>query len=610
MPFACADRSGLKPPRLVRLLLTSIVIACASGCASPTATTEYFGRTDPPEGQQVRYISGGEPESLDPQLGTGQPEARIYLGLYEGLTEYDPRTGEAIPALAERWDIGANNTEFTFHLRPNARFSDGTRITANDFVYTVRRGLSPELASRNGYMAYDILYGQGYNEAASFVRDRASRAFVADPAAPERRLVVSGDEGDAEALPANIKAAIAGKELVPIRAEDIGVEALDDLTVRIRTAQPVPYLPGLMAHQLFRIVPRAAIEKYGAQWTQPGHNIASGAFVLQTWKPYDRIVIARNPMYWDAATVRLDRITFYAIDDSTTMMNLYKAGEVDGTYNHTVPAAWFDQLGRGKDFMNKPEAATEYYSFNVTRAPTNDVRVRKALNMSVDKEALGRYRRTVHPNTSFVPLGVFPGYPHPKGESFDPQRAKALLAEAGYKDAAGNYDPSRFPVKDVEISYNTSESNRQVAEFVQAQFKQNLGLTIAIKNMEFRTFIPYRNRREYRGLARGGWIGDYLDPFTFLDLFSTREGNNASGWFEPAYLKLLREANRQLDPATRFATLARAEQMLLDAQAVLPLYTNDTNWIKKPYVKGMYANPLTMHPWKYVWIEHDPAQWD
>jgi oligopeptide transport system substrate-binding protein len=292
------------------------------------------------------------------------------------------------------------------------------------------------------------------------------------------------------------------------------------------------------------------------------------------------------------------------------MMNLYKAGEVDGTYNHTVPSAWLDEIGRLKDYMNLPEAATEYYSFNVTRPPMNDLRVRKAFNMAIDKNALARFKRAVRANTGFVPLDVFPGYPNAKGDDFDPARAKQLLADAGYRDAAGRYDPSRFPVSDVELTYNTSESLRQTAEFLQAQFKQNLGLTVPMKNMEFRTFLGFRNRREYRGMARGGWIGDYLDPFTFLDLFSTPEGNNASGWYDPAYAALLRQANREADQPRRFALLARAEQMLLDAQPVIPLFTNDTSFMKKPYVKGLYANPLTIHPWKYVWIEHDPAKWD
>jgi len=159
------------------------------------------------------------------------------------------------------------------------------------------------------------------------------------------------------------------------------------------------------------------------------------------------------------------------------------------------------------------------------------------------------------------------------------------------------------------VLYNTLESNKVVAEFMQAQWRQNLGITVPLRNMEFRTFVKVRNQREYRGMARGGWVGDYLDPVTFLDLFSTPNGNNGTGWFIPEYAQMLKEANRETDPRKRFALLARAEKYLLDAQPVLPLFTPGTNWLKKPYVQGMYANPITIHPWKYVYIEHDPSRW-
>ena len=546
------------------LALAALTLLCLplGGCTAASTKERYFGRVDPPPGQQLRYITGGEPESLDPQIGTGQPEARIYVALFEGLTDYEPRTSEVVPGLAERWDVTDGNTVFVFHLRRSARWSDGTPITAHDFVYTMRRGLAPALASRNAYMAYDIVNAQDYNE---------------------------------------------GK---PVRAEDIGVEALDDHTVRIRTRQAVPYLPGLMAHQFFRLVPRQSIERHGEAWTRPGHLIASGPFTLDTWRPYDRIVVVRNPRYWDAASVRLDRITFYALEEYTTMMNLYKAGEVDATFNHTVPVAWHDRISGLDDYMDAPEAAIEYYLLNVTRPPMNDVRVRRAFNAAVDKDALAHFKRTAKLLTGFVPEGVFPGYPHPRGDAFDIERARALLAEAGYRDASGRYDPSAFPAGEVEVTYNTSESNRQVAEFMQAQWRQHLGIVVPLRNMEFRTFLGVRNRREYRGIARGGWVGDYMDPITFLDLFSTPEGNNGTGWFDPKYADMLRAANREPDSGKRYEMLARAEAYLLEAQPIVPLVTQATNWIKKPYVKGMYANPLTIHPWKYVYIEHDPAKWN
>lgn len=596
--------------RATRAYLAFVLLASAAGCTVPSADARYFGKTVPPEGQRLRYISGSEPESLDPHLTTGQPEARIIVAFFEGLTEYDPRTGLPTPALAERWEPNADNSVFTFHLR-NARWSDGAPITAEDFVYSLRRGLSPSLASRAAYLAYDIAYAQAFNEGAVFARDRATGGFLRDPADPDWRLVLPGDPAAREARLADPAFAHArAAEFVPVRAEDIGVEAVDPRTLRITLRQPIPFLPGLVAHQFFRAVPRQAIERHGDRWVDPAHLVTSGAYRLASWRPYDAIVARRSPSYWDAGRVTLDEITFYAVEDATTMMNLYKSGEVEATFNHTVPASWIDQVRRYPDYQDAPEASAEFYLFNTRRAPMNDVRVRRAFNMAVDKSALARFRRIAKPITSAVPTGIFPGYDAPAGDPFDPVRAKALLAEAGFTDAAGAYDPSRFPVDAVELVYNTSESNRSNAEFVQAQWKRNLGLTIPLRNMEFKTFLQIRGDLDYRGVARAGWAGDYMDPFTFLSLYVTEGGDNGTGWSDPDYTRMLSQANRELDPARRYALLADAERLLLRNQPILPLYGSATNWLKKPYVKGMYPNPVTIHSWKYVYIEHDPTKWD
>ena len=212
-------------------------------------------------------------------MSSGQPEARLHVGLYDGLTEYHPETGQPIPSLAERWEPNSDNSAFTFHLR-EANWSNGEPITAHDFAYSLRRGLAPEFASRIAYLAYYIKGAQAYNE---------------------------------------------GKG----RAEDVGVEALDDRTVKYTLAQPVPFFPGLVAHQFFRPIHRRTVEKHGQAWTQPQNIVTSGAFMLDTWKPYDRLIVTKRPDYWDAANVKLERITFYPIEDATTMMNLYKAGEID-----------------------------------------------------------------------------------------------------------------------------------------------------------------------------------------------------------------------------------------------------------------------------------------
>jgi oligopeptide transport system substrate-binding protein len=635
------------------IFLVGVLSACliAAGCTASANNEAFFGKTDPPRENILRYVSGSEPESIDPQIPIGQNEARICMALFEGLAEYDPKSSQPIPALAESWQVNKDWSEVVFQLRRDGRFSNGDPITARDFVYTIRRGVTPSVGARYASLAYPIKYAQAFNEGGVFVFDPNNQSYLLErdfadqsstpalssqPDAATNEYAAENGKGTAANTPFHqsmhapvrivlpgkekkrndlldknpkLKAAVAGKQFVPVKAEDVGIEAPDDYTLRISLVQPTPYFISMMPHQFFRALHQKTIDKYGAGWTDAANIVTSGPFKLESWKHYDRVVVVRDPQYWDAANVHLDKIIFYLLADNVTMLNLYKAGEIDVTYNHTVPAAWLNVVGHLKDFMDAPEAAIDFYNFNTTSGPTKDVRVRKALNMSLDKKALADWRH-VAPLTAMTPNGIFPGYPQPKGDPFDPEKAKKLLAEAGYKDAAGNFDPKKFEASEIEMIMNPDANNIPYAEFIQAQWKQNLGTTISIHVMENKTFTQAQTKLEYKGISRTGWSADYMDPFTFLSIFYTPTGTNATGWWDPKYVALLDEANRTTDHLQRYKILAQAEQLLLDAQPVIPLTVGTTRLMKKPYVKGLYPNAATLIPWKYAYIERDPSKWD
>jgi oligopeptide transport system substrate-binding protein len=645
-------------PRFAGLSTLLIAALIAAGCTASAGDNSFFGSTRPPRENILRYVSGSEPESLDPQIPNNQNEARISLALFEGLAEYDPKTSEPIPALALRWEVNKDWSEVVFHLRNNGRFSNGDPITARDFVYTIRRGLTPSVGSRGASLAYPIKYAQAFNEGGVFVQDPKTKTFLledefvqANPGAPKaapplsaQPVVSIADEyppipeektPDADTafhrlmhqpvklvLPASekkrqaainadpkLKAAVAGKEFVPVQAEDVGVDAVDDYTLRITLMQPAPYFISMMPHQFFRALHQKTLERFGNAWTDAANIVTSGPFKLEAWRHYDRITVVRNPQYWDYTNVKLDKIVFYLLDSNPTMMSLYKAGDLDATYNHTTPSAWLSVLRPRKDFMDAPEAAIDYYNFNTTKGPTKDVRVRKALNMSIDKKALADWRQ-VKPLTGITPDGIFPGYPPPKSDPFDPEKAKQLLVAAGYHDAQGNFDPNKFAASEIELITNPDANNIPFAEFIQAQWKQNLGVTIPIRIMEGKTFFKAAAELDYKGVSRTGFAADYMDPYTFLSIFYTTAGTNGTGWFDPKYGELLDEANRTIDHHRRYELLSQAEQLLLDAQPIIPLTVGTTRWMKKPYVKGLYPNPATLHPWKWVYIERDQARWD
>lgn len=642
--------------RACQIILSGVAVAaCLSSC-SPYADTRFFGLTKPPAANVLRYVTGPEPETLDPQISDGQPEARIYMALFEGLVEYGPKDQQPIPALAKSWEVSKKVDEFVFHLRGGAKWSDGKRITAHDFVYSFRRGFEPKTISRTAQLGFFVKYSEALKGGGFFVKKNGNFLLEKDLGTPEferspqlgpetghnkmlrspSRVVLEGNaKKRAEQLEADPKLAEAvdGAELVPVRPEDIGVEAIDDLTVRITLRQSAPFFLGLLAHQFFRLVPEHVIQRYGENWTRPENIVSNGPFKLKEHRPYDALIVEKNPNYWDAGNVGLDGMEFYPVEELSTVMNLYKSGSIDATHNHVIPNSWVGEMRKYKDeYLDFPEIAVAYYSMNTQKPPFNDIRVRRAFIAGLDREALSSFRKVTQPLYLISPTGTFPDYDKArervaeelrkeqgisrdewaKKGKFDPELARRLLGEAGFpvKRSGEAFECPNFPTDSIAMNFNTGESNQAITEFVQAQWKQNLGIAVPTKRMEFKAFLPYMKGLEYTGLALFLWSGDYMDPYSFLSLMYGQSNESATGLYDPKFDKMLDDANAELDPIKRYETMAKAEYYILDQASVVPLTVNATNWIKKPYVKGMYPNAGTLIPWKFVYIERDPAKWD
>ena len=530
-----------------RNLCCALALGLLLGAAGCRQQGEYFGKVDPPSENVLRFNNGTEPEYIDPGLMTGQPDGRIAALLFEGLTNNDPRTLQARPGVAERWEVSPDQITYTFYLRRNAVWSDGRPVTAQDFVYSWTRVLDPKTASRYASQLYHIANGEEFNQ-----------GRLPDPA-------------------------------------QLGLRALDDHTLEVRLRHPVPFFLYLTSFFTLYPVPRRAVEEHGAHWTDPARIVGNGPFLLVEHRTHDRFEFRRNPRYWNAAKVRLERIIAYSIDDNYTSANLYESGRVDWLPG-SLPAEYVPPMrGRFRDFRSDPFLAVYYYLFNVTRPPLDNPLVRRALSMALDRRAITDelLRGGQIPGAHFVPIG-FPDYHSPPGPEYNPEEAARLLAQAGYPDGAG------FPR--LEILFNTLESHRKVAETIQQMWAKTLHIQVALRNEEWASYLKSRNNLEY-DIARAGWIGDYPDPSSFTDLMESTNGNNNTGWKNLAYDRLLDVARREADPLRRMGLLQQSEALLLQDLPVLPLYTYASNALIKPYVRGIYPTSQDLHPLNEVCID-------
>jgi len=494
-----------------------------------------------------------DPAELDPHIITGLPEINVVSTLFEGLVAEDPVDLHPVPGVAESWDVAPDGLTYTFHLRANARWSNGQPVTAQDFANSVRRVLTRSLGADYATMLYVLVNAEAYH-----------KGTLADFAA-------------------------------------VGVQTPDARTVRFTLNHPAPYFLTLLTHPAWFPVYLPALEKSGppfergSRWTQPGSIVSNGPFVLTQWKRGEVIVVEKSPTYWDAASVRLNAIHFHPATDVESEERAFRAGQLHIT--ESLPVGKVDTYKREQAGPLQIGAFldTYFYRLNTTRPGLSNLKVRQALSAAVDRKAIVEKitRGGQQPAHSLTPPGVG-SYQPPEGLPGNFDEARRLLAAAGYPGGQG--------LPPLEIMINSSGNHRAIAEAIQEMWRRELGVDVRINNMEQATLLANRRTLDYQ-IMRGEWAADYLDPKTFLDVFRSDSNNNHTGWTNPNYDSLLFEADRTADPANRQVLLQRAETILLTELPIIPIYYYTSVRLVHPSVHGWHQTTLDRHPYKQLWLE-------
>jgi oligopeptide transport system substrate-binding protein len=527
------------------ILLGAAALLAATGCARRETRAAAAVRA-----QTLLLGNGAEPADLDPQVVTIYTDQNILLALFEGLTAVDEKTSQAVPAAAKSWDVSADGLTWTFHLRDGLRWSNGELLVADDFVQSWQRMLSPALGAEYANLLYPIKNAEAFNQGS-----------VADPGV-------------------------------------LGLSAPDRNTVKVVLERPIPYFPVLVAQPpWFPVNPRVlehfgATSRRGTLWTRPGNLVGNGPFTLEEWIPNARILVAKNPSYWNAETVTLRQIVFFPTENPETEERDFRAGQLHVTYS--LPVSKMDTYRRDAPDRLRvdPFLQTFFLRFNVKRPPFDDPRVRRALSLAIDRDIIAKrvLSGAYPPAHSFTPPDCG-GYTPKARVDLDAGRARSLLAEAGHAGGAG------LPIFEVQVRNDGVQA--PVMEAIQAMWAKELGVHVTLATLEQKTWIQNQQMLNY-SVSTAGWAGDFLDPVTFLDLFVTDGGNNWTGWADGSYDRLIREAAGTTDPQERLEVFQKAEAYLLEKAPVAPLFFGAHSYLIDPAVKGWTAALLGYHRYALV----------
>ncbi|MBN1238813.1 MAG: peptide ABC transporter substrate-binding protein [Gammaproteobacteria bacterium] len=494
--------------------------------------------TELAEEQVIHWGNGADPGTLDPQKGRGVPGSNIQRDLFEGLIAEAPN-GDLIPGVAETWDVSEDGLTYTFHLREDARWSNGDAVTAEDFVFGLRRAADPATLSEYSFIVAPIL---------------------------------------------NAEAITAG-DLPP---EELGVRAIDERTLEIGLRGPTPYFLGLLSHPVTYPVHRPSLEEHGVRFTRPGNLIGNGAYTLVEAVVQSHVRLERNPYYWDDESTTIDVVYHHATEDTTAELKRYRADELDATY--FIPKAQLPWIRENlpDELTIAPYLGSYYYGFNLTKPPfKGNLALRRALALAIDREIITKQITNAGEIAAFgfvPPVNNYEGQQMPEAAWSQQEReteARRLYLDAGYSPE----NPLR-----VELLYNTQDDHRRIAVAVASMWRRVLGVQTEIVNQEWKVYLDTRTQKEDTQVFRAGWIGDYNDAYTFAELPLSDSGLNDFGYDSEEYDALVAKAGMELDMQTRAGYLQEAERVLLDDMPLIPIYFYVTAKMVKPWVDGYEPN--------------------
>lgn len=506
----------------------------------------------------LRTNNKSEPASLDPALAKGTHESWILQHTFTGLMGYN-EDGELVPAVAESYDESDDGLTYTFHLRDDVKWSNGDPVTAEDFEYAWKRVIDPELASDYAYQISDYVKG-----AEEYLNGEGS-------------------------------------------IDDVAIKAIDEKTLEVTLKKPAPYFLGLTAFYTLYPVNKNVVEA-NPDWAKDpsnGQYISNGAFKLVSWDHNQKISLRKNPEWYRADEVKLDGIDFDIIEEQNTQYTKYQGGEYDFIVN--PPTAVVDKLTKENDpeLYIGGDVGTYYYQFNNKEKPFNNAKVRNALSMAIDRKAIVENitKGGQVPAEGLVPYGFL----DENGKEFrdrngnlvkeDKEAAKSLLEEGLAEEGMKLED-----LNGTVILFNTDEAHKNIAQAIQQMWKQAFGVDFQLENAEFKVVLDRRKSGDYK-IARAGWIGDYLDPNTMLDIMMTENGNNDAFYSNPEFDNLMKEAGESSDNEFRFEKMAEAEKIVMEDMGVAPIYFYTQPYLQKSYVTGVYKSNMNYPTLTFADIE-------